>query len=60
VLGVELFTSGSIARVACSGTPSLGQQIQASGATTVKGVATGGKGRIIALGVTQDTVDVVF
>ncbi len=60
VVGVELFTSGSIARLPSTGSPSLGQQIQASGATTVKGVASGGKGRIVALGVTAGTVDVVF
>ena len=49
MLAVELFSAGSIARLPYTATPSLGQQVQASAATTVKGVASGGVGKIVAL-----------
>jgi hypothetical protein len=60
VLGVELFTSGAIVRLPYTGTPALGNQIQASAATTVKGVATGGTGKIIAVNAVSGYVDVYF
>lgn len=59
-LAVELFTSGAIVRVPYTGTPSLGQQVQASATTTVKGVASGGTGRIVAIGIEAGKVDVLF
>lgn len=59
-LAVELFTSGTIARLPYSGTPSLGQQIQAASATEVKGVASGGVGTIVAKDMVSGYVDVLF
>ncbi len=59
-LSVELFTSGSIARLPYSGTPALGNQVQAASATAVKGVATGGVGTIVGVDVVSGTVDVLF
>jgi len=60
VLAVELFSSGSIARLPYSGSPALGNQIQASAATTVKGVASGGTGKIVAVAAVTGYVDVFF
>ncbi len=59
-LSIELFTGGCIARLPYTGTPSLGQQIQASAATTVKGVASGGLGKIIGKDVVSGCADVLF
>jgi acyl-CoA reductase-like NAD-dependent aldehyde dehydrogenase len=59
-LSVEVFTKGAIARLPYTGTPSLGQQIQASAATTVKGVASGGAGLIVAKDIESGTVDALF
>jgi len=60
VLSVELFTGGCIARLPYTGTPARGNQIQASGATTVKGVASGGAGKIVAVDAVSGQVDVLF
>ena len=60
VLGVELFTSGTIARLPYTASPALGNQIQASAATTVKGVASAGTGEIIAVDAVSGYVDVLF
>jgi hypothetical protein len=60
VLGVELFTSGAISRLPYTGTPALGNQIQASAATTVKGVASAGTGKVIAVDAVSGYVDVLF
>ncbi|MBP7559434.1 MAG: hypothetical protein KBA64_03025 [Armatimonadetes bacterium] len=60
VLAVELFTSGAIARLPYTGNPSLGQQIQASAATKVKGVASGGVGLIVGRDLVTGSVDVLF
>ncbi len=60
MLATELFSAGSIARVPYTGTPALGQQIQASAATSVKGVVTGGVGNIVAKDVVSGYVDVLF
>jgi hypothetical protein len=60
VLSVEVFTSGTVARIAYTGTPSLGQQVQASAATTVKGVASAGGGAIVGKDVESGKVDVLF
>jgi hypothetical protein len=60
LLGVELFTSGTIARLPYTGTPALGNQIQASAATTVKGVASAGTGKVIAVDAVSGYVDVLF
>jgi hypothetical protein len=60
VLGVELFTSGAISRLPYTGTPALGNQIQASAATTVKGVASAGTGKVIAVAAVSGYVDVPF
>lgn len=59
-LAVELFTSGTIARLPYTGTPSLGQQIQAGSATQAKGVASGGVGTIVAKDMVSGHVDVMF
>ncbi len=59
-LTVELFSSGAIARLPVSGTPALGNQIQAASATAAKGVASGGTGVVVAIGMETDTVDVLF
>lgn len=60
VLTVELFSSGAIARLPYTGNPSLGHQVQASAPTTVKGVASGGAGLIVARDLVTGTVDVLF
>jgi hypothetical protein len=60
VLTVEVFTSGAIARLPKSGTPALGNQIQAGSATAAKGVASGGTGVIVGIGLETDTIDVLF
>jgi hypothetical protein len=57
---VELFSSGTIARLPASGSPTLGKQIQAASATEVKAVTSGGAGTIVAIGLEADTVDVLF
>lgn len=57
---VELFTSGCIARLPKSGTPALGNQIQAASATVVQGVVSGGVGTIVAVGIESGSVDVLF
>ncbi|MBD3174415.1 MAG: hypothetical protein GF320_04495 [Armatimonadia bacterium] len=60
VLTVELFRSGSVARLAYTGTPTRGQQIQASAAATVKGVASGGTGKVVGKDLVSGYVDVLF
>ena len=45
---------------ALQGNPSLGQQIQASAATKVKGVASGGVGLIVGRDLVTGSVDVLF
>jgi hypothetical protein len=60
VLTVEVFTSGSIARLPKSGTPALGNQIQAASSTAAKGVASAGAGVVVGIGLETDTIDVLF
>ena len=60
VLGVELFTSGCIARLPYTDTVTLGAKIKASGATTVETPESGGVGKIIAKNAVTGFVDVLF
>ena len=60
VVSVELFCAGAIARLPYTGIPARGNQIQASAATTVKGVASGGLGKVIGVDVVSNYVDVLF
>lgn len=59
-VAVELFTGGAIVVLPYTGSPTRGQQIQASAATTVQGVASGGVGKIVAVDRKSGYVDVLF